>query len=84
MHTNPDEEQQQMRQEAQLTSDKNYARRLMAMLMLHRGITVPLSAVRLPTYLRNSRNSYCQPDSGTRFRDSCYSGNGLRSDCLIR
>ena len=35
-----DEERQQMRKEAQLTRDKNYARRLMAMLMLHRGMTV--------------------------------------------
>ncbi|WP_368266000.1 IS630 family transposase [Dickeya chrysanthemi] len=36
----PDEERQLMRKEAQQTHDKNYARRLIAILMLHRGMTV--------------------------------------------
>ncbi|EGP1157438.1 IS630 family transposase [Salmonella enterica] len=36
----PDEERQLMRKEAQQTHDKNHARRLIAMLMLHQGITV--------------------------------------------
>ncbi|QXE13508.1 IS630 family transposase [Pectobacterium atrosepticum] len=36
----PDEERQLMRKEIQQTRDKNYARRLIAMLMLHRGMTV--------------------------------------------
>ncbi|WP_317178666.1 IS630 family transposase, partial [Pectobacterium sp. HCp5_1] len=36
----PDEERQLMCKEAQQTRDKNYARRLIAMLMLHRGMTV--------------------------------------------
>ncbi|MEQ9880305.1 IS630 family transposase [Pectobacterium aroidearum] len=35
----PDEERQLMRKEAQQTHDKNYARRLIAILMLHRGMT---------------------------------------------
>ncbi|HAK7387864.1 TPA: IS630 family transposase [Salmonella enterica] len=36
----PDEERQLMRKEAQQTYDKNHARRLIAMLMLHQGMTV--------------------------------------------
>ncbi|EOG3023346.1 helix-turn-helix domain-containing protein, partial [Salmonella enterica] len=36
----PDEERQLMRKEAQQTHDKNHARRLIAMLMLHQGMTV--------------------------------------------
>lgn len=36
----PDEERQLMRKEAQQTHDKNHARRLVAMLMLHQGMTV--------------------------------------------
>lgn len=36
----PDEERQLMRKEAQQTRDKNHARRLIAILMLHRGMTV--------------------------------------------
>lgn len=36
----PDEERLFMRKEAQQTRDKNYARRLIAMLMLHQGMTV--------------------------------------------
>jgi putative transposase len=36
----PDEERYLMRKEAQQTRDKNHARRLMAMLMLHQGMTV--------------------------------------------
>jgi putative transposase len=36
----PDEERYQMRKEAQQTRDKNHARRLMAMLMLHQGMAV--------------------------------------------
>ncbi len=36
----PDEERQLMRKEAQQTHDKNYARRLIAILMLHQGMTV--------------------------------------------
>lgn len=36
----PDEERQLMRKEAQQTHDKNHARRLIAMLMLHQGTTV--------------------------------------------
>ncbi|MFP9230872.1 DDE endonuclease [Pectobacterium cacticida] len=36
----PDEERQLMRKEAQLTRDKNHARRLIAILMLHQGMTV--------------------------------------------
>lgn len=35
-----DEERILMRKEAQQTRDKNYARRLIAILMLHQGITV--------------------------------------------
>jgi len=35
-----DEERISMRKEAQQTRDKNYARRLIAMLMLHQGMTV--------------------------------------------
>ena len=36
----PDEERRLMCKEAQLTHDKNHARRLIAMLMLHQGMTV--------------------------------------------
>jgi putative transposase len=36
----PDEERYLMRKQAQQTRDKNHARRLMAMLMLHQGMTV--------------------------------------------
>ncbi|RRO04729.1 IS630 family transposase [Pectobacterium aquaticum] len=36
----PDEERRLMRKEAQQTHDKNHARRIIAMLMLHRGMTV--------------------------------------------
>ncbi|ECY2674745.1 IS630 family transposase [Salmonella enterica] len=36
----PDEERQLMRKEAQQTHDKNHARRLIAMLMLHQGMTI--------------------------------------------
>ncbi len=36
----PDEERQLMRKEAQQTHDKNHARRLIAMVMLHQGMTV--------------------------------------------
>ncbi|WP_338659257.1 IS630 family transposase [Pectobacterium araliae] len=36
----PDEERRLMKREAQQTHDKNHARRLMAMLMLHQGMTV--------------------------------------------
>jgi|GEM_PF-946076 putative transposase len=36
----PDEERYLMRKEAQQTRDKNHARQLMAMLMLHQGMTV--------------------------------------------
>ncbi|HBW4775904.1 IS630 family transposase [Klebsiella pneumoniae] len=36
----PDEERRLMRKEAQQTRDKNHARRLIAMLMLHQGMTV--------------------------------------------
>ncbi|EDF1279745.1 IS630 family transposase [Salmonella enterica subsp. enterica serovar Enteritidis] len=36
----PDEKRQLMRKEAQQTYDKNHARRLIAMLMLHQGMTV--------------------------------------------
>lgn len=36
----PDEERILMRKDAQQTCDKNYARRLIAMLMLHQGMTV--------------------------------------------
>ncbi|CEJ63565.1 MULTISPECIES: IS630 family transposase [Citrobacter] len=36
----PDEERQLMRKEAQQTHDKNHSRRLIAMLMLHQGMTV--------------------------------------------
>lgn len=36
----PDEERRLIRREAQQTRDKNHARRLMAMLMLHQGMTV--------------------------------------------
>ncbi|VFS47396.1 Uncharacterised protein [Budvicia aquatica] len=36
----PDEERLLMRKEAQQTLDKNYARRLIAILMLHQGMTV--------------------------------------------
>ncbi|HAK6054965.1 TPA: IS630 family transposase [Salmonella enterica] len=36
----PDEERQLMRKEAQQTYDKNHAQRLIAMLMLHQGMTV--------------------------------------------
>ncbi|EAR3587663.1 IS630 family transposase [Salmonella enterica] len=36
----PDEERQLMRKEAQQTYDKNHARRLIAILMLHQGMTV--------------------------------------------
>jgi len=36
----PDEERQLMRKEAQQAHDKNHARRLIAMLMLHQGMTV--------------------------------------------
>lgn len=36
----PDEERQLMRKEAQQTRDKNHARRLIAILMLHQGMTV--------------------------------------------
>lgn len=36
----PDEERRLMRKEAQLTCDKNHARRLIAMLLLHQGMTV--------------------------------------------
>ncbi|EAV0844563.1 IS630 family transposase [Salmonella enterica] len=36
----PDEERQLMRKEAQQTYDKNHARRLISMLMLHQGMTV--------------------------------------------
>ena len=36
----PDEERRLMRKEAQLTRDKNHARRLIAILMLHQGMTV--------------------------------------------
>ncbi|WP_437215559.1 IS630 family transposase [Pectobacterium sp. LFLA-215] len=36
----PDEERRLMRKEAQQTHDKNYSRRLIAILMLHRGMTV--------------------------------------------
>ncbi|EKR0905730.1 IS630 family transposase [Salmonella enterica] len=36
----PDEERQLMRKEAQQTHDQNHARRLIAMLMLHQGMTV--------------------------------------------
>ncbi len=36
----PDEERLLMRKEIQQTRDKNYARRLIAMLMLHQGMTV--------------------------------------------
>lgn len=35
-----DEERILMRKEAQQTRDKNYARRLITMLMLHQGMTV--------------------------------------------
>uniref|UniRef100_UPI003A925BFE hypothetical protein n=1 Tax=Salmonella enterica TaxID=28901 RepID=UPI003A925BFE len=35
-----DEERRLMRKEAQQTRDKNHARRLIAMLMLHQGIAV--------------------------------------------
>ncbi|MCA6939540.1 MULTISPECIES: IS630 family transposase [Pectobacterium] len=36
----PDEERRLMRKEAQQTRDKNYSRRLIAILMLHKGMTV--------------------------------------------
>lgn len=36
----PDEERRLMRKEAQQTGDKNHARRLIAILMLHQGMTV--------------------------------------------
>jgi putative transposase len=41
----PDEERQLMCKAAQQTHDKNYARRLIAMLMLHRGMTVTEVAI---------------------------------------
>ncbi|POD98026.1 hypothetical protein BVY05_20650 [Pectobacterium odoriferum] len=57
----PDEERRLMRKEAQQTRDKNYSRRLIAILMLHRGMTVTDVA---RTTKPKSRSSGCLTLSG--------------------
>ena len=75
----PDEERQLMRKEAWQTHDKNHARRLVVMLMLHQGTTV----TDIARLFCDARSSVCRWINGFT-RHGAEGLKSLRSGCAPR